>query len=228
MSKSYTNIAEYETAKKSNGFWAKIKKLPILIKLILIIALIVLIVVIGAILIQNIITRVGGGMSPQGIREISQLATLEYRYKDVIIIDEEQVFKLFGLWDIDPGGSTLIMQYDGVIKLGIDFGKIKINERNVNDDGKTILEILLPPVEVISSETPFNTFETLVDRGIFTKQTVSHESFYKVAGERQERYKTEVLNGDIGITALDNAKKQIQAFLEDISSTQQNYEIIWY
>jgi len=167
-------------------------------------------------------------MSPQGIREISQLVTLEYRYKDVIVIDEEQVFKLFGVWDIDPGESILIMQYDGIIKLGIDFGKIKINERNVNEEGKTILEIQLPPVEIISSETPPNTFETIINRGIFTKQTIEYETFFKVATEQQERYRSDVLGGEPGTMALENAKRQIQAFIEDISDAQEDYEIIWY
>lgn len=175
----------------------------------------------------KLIARTSGGMTPQSIREISQLATLEFRYRDVISIIEEEEFKLFGLWDIDPGEHILIIQYDGIIKLGIDCGKIKFNEYPASKGGKKRVEIKLPGVELISSETPLNSFEVVVNKGVYTKTTVDMGVFLKEAAKRQGQYNSDTLNGELGKAARENAKKQLQAILESIADVRDNYEIVW-
>ena len=155
------------------------------------------------------------------------MATIEFRYRDVITIIEEEEFMLFGLWDIDPGEHILIVQYDGIIKLGIDCSKILFNEYAEKIDGKTKIEIKLPDAILISSETPQNAFEILVDRGVYTKSTVDLGVFFKEASKRQEQFNSDELNGEMAETARDNAKKQLQAMLESFSEIRDNYDIIW-
>ena len=176
---------------------------------------------------SKLTTGVSGGMTPQSIREISQLATVEFRYRDVISIIEEEEFKLFGLWDIDPGEHILIVQYDGIIKLGIDCSKILFNEYAVGEDGKKRIEIKLPNAVLISSETPMNSFNVVVNKGVFTNKTVDLGVFYTEAGKRQEQHDREALNGEIAKTARDNAKKQLQAILASFSEIKENYNIVW-
>lgn len=175
----------------------------------------------------KLVSRTSGGITPQSIREISQLATLEYRYRDVISIIEEEDFKLFGLWDIDPGEHILIVQYDGIIKLGIDCGKMKFNEYPAGEDGKKRVEIKLPDTELISAETPLNSFEVIVNKGVYTKTTVDIGVFYKEAAKRQEQHNADALGGEMGHAARENAKKQLQAMYQSIDDVRDNYEIVW-
>ena len=175
----------------------------------------------------RIISIEGGGMTPQGIRAIAQLSTLEYRYKEVIVLDEQEEFLLFGLWDIDPGESILVVQYDGIIKLGVDCEKIEFTETGSDEDGRTRIEIKMPAAEIISSETPLNSFEVIVNKGVFTKRTVDLANFYNVAGKRQVQRNMEVLQGEFGQTAQDNARRQLQAMFDSFTEIQENYDIVW-
>ena len=167
-------------------------------------------------------------MTPQGIRNIAQLATIEYRYKDVIAISEEKEFLLFGLWDIDPGEHILIVQYDGIIKLGIDCEKIQFTEyEHKSEDGRTRIDIQMPAVELISSEIPMDSFEVIVNRGIFTTTRVDVTVCFEEAAKRQEKYNAEALSGELAQAARDNAKKQLQALFDSFSEIKENYEIVW-
>jgi hypothetical protein len=163
-------------------------------------------------------------VDPIAIREISKLATLEFQYSDIIDIVEEEEFKLFGLWDIDRGEHILIAKYQGIIKLGIDFEDIEINEHPETEDGKVKLDITMPEVEVISSETPFETFEIITNRGIYTKEKVGTEVFIEKIKTQQEIIKADALKGDVAKLALENAKKQVEAFIHSLSD---KYEIVW-
>jgi len=164
----------------------------------------------------------------QSLKDISQLATLEFRYQDVISIIEEEDFKMFGIWDIDPGEHILIVQFDGIIKLGIDCEKLLFNEKTADDDGIIRVEIKLPPVELISSETPLSSFQVVVNKGVFTKTTVDIGVFFDEAAKLQDAHNTEALQGEMGKTARENAKRQLQAILESIQEIRDNYEIVWY
>ncbi|MDR2043663.1 MAG: DUF4230 domain-containing protein [Clostridium sp.] len=175
----------------------------------------------------KLVTRSGSGMTLQSIRDIAQLATLEFRYRDVIAIIEKEEFKLFGLWDIDPGEHILIVQYDGVIKLGIDCKKILFNEYRAVKGEKKKIEIKLPEVELLSSETPMNSFEILMNKGVYTDDTVDMGVFFKEAAKRQEQHVSDVLNGELGRTARENAKRQLQAILESFSEIRDDYELVW-
>ncbi|MDR1764526.1 MAG: DUF4230 domain-containing protein [Lachnospiraceae bacterium] len=170
---------------------------------------------------------VGGGMTFQTIREVSQLATLEYRYRDVIIIAEEEEYKLFGIWDIDPGEHLLIVAYDGIIKLGVDCGQILFNEYAPDGNGKRKLEILLPPTIILSSETPMDSFVVMENRGVYTRATVDYRVFFEEAAKRQKGYGEDVLSGEPGQTARENAKLQLKAMLESLDAVRENYEIVF-
>ena len=102
----------------------KAKRIAILV----LVAIIVIMVAVLYIKMGNsfgTVTKVGGGITFEEILDIGQLSTLEYRYRDIIDITEEKQFKLFGL-NSDPREHLLIVQYEGIMKLGIDCEKIQI------------------------------------------------------------------------------------------------------
>lgn len=197
--------------------------------LIALLALALIVVAVFALFTQRqLSTRVSGGMTPQSIREIGQLATLEFRYTDVISIIEEAEFKLFGLWDIDPSEHILIVQYNGIIKLGIDCEKLQINELSAVEGGKRRIEIKLPETIMIASETPMNSFEIIVNKGVYTKTTVDMGVFFKEAAKRQKQFNADALNGELAKAARENAKNQLQALFDSVDEIRNTYEIVWY
>ncbi|MDR1800596.1 MAG: DUF4230 domain-containing protein [Lachnospiraceae bacterium] len=213
---------------KTKGVKSAIGKFQITLVLVLLI-LVVAIVFAGIFFTHSkTTTEIGGGMTPQSIKEISQLATLEYRYKDLISITQEEEFKLFGLWDIDPGKYILVIQYDGIIKLGIDCGDIEFTEYPPEiEGGKTKVEIKLPQAIIISSETPMDSFEVLVDTGVFTKKSVDYSVYFEEAARRQEQYNTDILKDEMATTARENAKTQLKTILGSVSEINENYELVW-
>jgi len=174
---------------------------------------------------KNNITK-AGGMTPQMIREVGQLVSLEFGYKDVIVIDEPEEFLLFGLWDVDPGEHILIVQYNGIIKLGIDCENLLINVRNPVIEGeKKIIEITLPEIIVIAHET--SDFETVFDKGIFTKKSVSYSTYFDVFNERRQQYTDESLIA-LNAQALRSAKAQLEKIVLFSPEIRDNYVIEWY
>jgi len=199
------------------------------ITLLVVAAIIVAGIIYGALFLftrsKNNITK-AGGMTPQLIREVGQLVSLEFSYKDVIVIDEPEEFLLFGIWDIDPGEHILIVQYNGTIKLGIDCENLLINVRNPVIEGeKKIIEITLPEVIVIASET--SDFETVFDKGIFTKKSVSYSTYFNVFNERRQQYTDESLIA-LNAQALKSAKAQLEKIVLFSPEIRDNYVIEWY
>lgn len=167
----------------------------------------------------------GGGMTPQSIKEIAEFASFEFRYCDVIELVEAHEFKLFGLWDINPGESILIVKYDGIIKLGIDSSEIQITELQPTEEGKTKVEVWLPEIKILSSERPQDSFEIVVNRGIYTKEKIGLEAFFEAAAQRQKEYDAMALQA-YGDSARENAKKQFESLLRQFK-VDEKYEIVW-
>jgi hypothetical protein len=162
-----------------------------------------------------------------------KLNTIAYYYTDLIYLEEEEVWKLFGLIDLDPGVRYLSVQYNGIIRLGIELGvdaqNLVIEEKTgVNlESGKKILEITLPNVTEISHEQFRNEEITLIQDGKFTKKEVSREMLDE-AYEEQKKKNSENAR-DLGLyeQAKESAIEQITSFLYLIPSFQENYIIEW-
>ena len=51
--------------------------------------------------------------------------------------------------------------------------------------------------------------------------------FFNEAAKRQKQFNDDALKGEMGKTARDNAKKQLQTILESTAEVRDNYEIVW-
>jgi hypothetical protein len=165
-------------------------------------------------------------MTPQGIKEIAELSTLQYDYKEAVVIEEKEEFKIFG-FDIDPGEHILVATYYGTVKLGIDCEDIKINEYAKVEGQKTKVEIKLPEIEILSHETPFDKINIIVDRGIYTGETVQKEKLFALASENQDKLEKDILNSEIADTARENAKDYLMSLFNSFSEIKENYEIVF-
>jgi len=160
-----------------------------------------------------------------------KLNTITYCYTDCIFIEEEEVWKLFGLIDIDPGIRYLGVQYDGIIRLGINLGLdakgVKIDDKSFNEEGKTILKIKLPEVIEMSHEQFRNEEVTLFQFGRFTKKEVSRVLLNEAYGERKEFYSKKARELGLYEDAKESAQSQLENFLYLIPAIKNNCIIVW-
>lgn len=108
------------------------------------------------------------------ISEISELATLEYKYRNAAK-SEEDPYKLFGAIDVPFTNKKMIVSYEGVIKLGTDLtqSKISLNE----EDGITTIEIVLKPCEILNNEINEDSWEFWdMTSSIFNRLTPEDDS----------------------------------------------------
>jgi hypothetical protein len=170
-------------------------------------------------------------VSVQQIIEIFEISSLKWNYSDVIVIDEEQEWKLFGLIDIDPGETILVIQYDGRMKLGIDGGingKELVDTLKVvtNADGEKEIQLTLPPVQILSHEK-VGPAETIFKYGKFTTREISAEQYDKMFELHKEEMVELAHENDLFEQAAESAKKQIENLLMSIPEIKNNYVIEW-
>jgi uncharacterized protein YajQ (UPF0234 family) len=165
-------------------------------------------------------------MTPQGIKKIAELSTLQYDYKEAIVIKEQEEFLILGI-DFDPREHILVATYRGTIKLGIDCKDIKINEHIKTEGQKIKVEIKLPEIEILSHETPFDSINVIMDQGIYTQETVQKEKLFVMASENQAELEKSILDSEIADTARENAKDYLTSLFNSFSEIEENYEIVF-
>ena len=112
------------------------------------------------------------------IRSTAKLATTETIIDKVVVGDKER--RVFGLLKIS--NAEFVAYSRAIVKTGIDLTKIKRND--VVIDGK-IIELHLPPVEVLDFAYPFEHFRMdsiLSDNDIINKiDVIDQENFFRKA-----------------------------------------------
>lgn len=77
--------------------------------------------------------------------ELSDLTTLKYEYKNVIISKTERNLSLGGLTDISFAEAIRLISYTGYIKAGIDLSKVEVSP----EDGQLLIKI--PRSEILDN-----------------------------------------------------------------------------
>ena len=112
------------------------------------------------------------------IRSTAKLATTETIIDKVVVGDKER--RVFGL--VKVSNAEFVAYSRAIVKTGIDLTKIKRNDIVI--DGK-IIELHLPPVEVLDFAYPFEQFRMdsiLSDNDIINKiDVIDQENFFRKA-----------------------------------------------
>lgn len=140
------------------------------------------------------------------LSEISQLATLEYRYKADAKYDGG-ARQAFG-WDIPLTSKSMLVYYEGVVKVGPDLANIDVDLNLATDK----LTITLSHSKILSHEIDQDTWEVLdVDNGLFNRVTPEDNSeFVKAQKEKMEQ---EIAESDLLAQADEKAVKQMEQFV---------------
>lgn len=100
------------------------------------------------------------------IRDIKELATVEYLYTDAS--EYRDPVEFFGREvPFDFTTKSFIAKWDGTIKAGIDVNRVTVEE----DKEKKVITVSIPPAKVISHET--ENYETIYEKdGLFNEVKV--------------------------------------------------------
>jgi hypothetical protein len=168
-----------------------------------------------------------GGVVESSVRKIGELASLEYGYRNVIPIDDPDEWKLFGLFDIDPGEVFAAIQYDGRIKLGIKLDKIKIEESQNGENEKKSLIIQLPEIVILSHEEIDGSEIEIANFKKFTKRDIDHMRWVEEKSKRRSEIEEDLKKTDIFDQARVSAKERIENLIFAIPDVKSNYVIEW-
>lgn len=97
-------------------------------------------------------TTISTDVIQDGLRDMGELATEEYYFKEVVSYSSIKQF--LGL-NLGLTESSYLAGYEGVIKAGIDFTEIKVGK----DDDNKIITVTLPRTRILSSEIDPDSFE---------------------------------------------------------------------
>ena len=155
------------------------------------------------------------------VKEIGELATVEYRYTNVGTLDASK--KIFNSDHGIPGTrKSLVVTMDGVIKIGIDMNGIKIAS---NDNAKTIT-VTLPKPKLLSNELIEDSMLVYDEKsGVFSRITMEDSSSIRsqIKSKSEENAKT---NG-VYEQATQNAQFIIGSMLNAIPHLKETYTVIF-
>ncbi len=97
-------------------------------------------------------TSISAEVIQDGLKDIGELITEEYYFKEVVSYSSIKQF--LGL-DLGITESSYLAGYEGVIKAGIDFTKITVSK----DEDHKVINVALPKAEILSSEIDPDSFE---------------------------------------------------------------------
>lgn len=151
------------------------------------------------------------------IRDIGEIATIEYLYTDAGKFENPK--QLLGL-NLPFTTKSFIAKWDGIIKAGVQIDKIIVE---INDVNKEII-VHMPKSVILSHEIEEESIETLDEKaGLFNPVKVSDvREFDKVSKEAMEERAIE--NGILD-KASKNAKEIIEKLINNDVVQEQGYTI---
>lgn len=166
---------------------------------------------IGGILFHNGITAnavpaMSSKVIANEITNISEYASLEYRYTNVGKFQDRVDF--YG-WQVPLTSKSFIITYDGVIKLGVKGEDIVVEQKGNK------LHIKLPPAEILSHEIYEDTLEVLDQtKNIFNP--IQIEDYTNFSKDQKSEMEQKAADKGLLTEASERAKSQISGFLKSM------------
>lgn len=153
------------------------------------------------------------------IKELKELSTIQYKYKEVV--SREDWNTLFN-FKLPFTKSSFIVSYTGILKIGIDLAETKIN---VDEGGKTI-KITLPESKILSNELDFKSLKVYDEKNsIFNPIKVEDYTEFTQGGK--ENAEKDARESGVFEQSKEVAKKIITEMLNTTKEIKENYKIIF-
>ncbi len=142
------------------------------------------------------------------LSQVSELATVSYSYTDVAKHSKSE--NIWGM-KIPFSTSTLIMQYSGVIKAGINLANAKF------DVSDTIVTFYLPKTQILSHEIDPNSLRILnQSNGLFSSIKLS--DFNKFCIEHKDTMEVRALESGLLGEAQDKASESLSLIIDPLTA----------
>ena len=172
----------------------------------------------------GMLTETGKTIIPRAIIETFEISALDYAYS-AIIFETTTVERKFLFFDLKPASQMYAVQYEGLVKIGIDGKEIEVDEQY--SDEQQILKVTIPKAKILSHDAPLNdTCEVIFDIGEKMKNA-SIEQYINVFNEKKKETENDIKESDLLKKAQESAKKQLEAFLNAIPDIRENYKLIF-
>ncbi|MBR4879771.1 MAG: DUF4230 domain-containing protein [Clostridia bacterium] len=155
------------------------------------------------------------------IRSICQLATLECHYNNVATGIKEKHAGLAGLFEKE---RDYWVEYNGIVKLGIDMDKV-----DISISGNTVT-VVIPSAQVMGSDIDTSSFRVVSSEdGFLNKNEITVEDQQKTVAEgQQEMIKTANENDSLLAVAQNRAKTLIKNYIDTMGEIAgKEYTIKW-
>ncbi|MBR5266016.1 MAG: DUF4230 domain-containing protein [Clostridia bacterium] len=155
------------------------------------------------------------------IRSICQLATLECHYNNVATGIKEKHAGLAGLFEKE---RDYWVEYNGIVKLGIDMDKV-----DISISGNTVT-VAIPSAQVMGSDIDTSSFRVVSSEdGFLNKNEITVEDQQKTVAEgQQEMIKTANENDSLLAVAQNRAKTLIKNYIDTMGEIAgKEYTIKW-
>lgn len=153
------------------------------------------------------------------IQSIGELATVEYIYTDVGVVESSKTLKIFKK-DVPMSTKRVIAQMDGVIKVGIDVDMVEI----ACDEAQKLITVTLPNARLLSNELDEQSLTVYdEDSGLFNKVTMEDSSLVRTV-IKEEAEKGAEKNG-LYEQAKENAKLIITNLFYNIPGLMDTYTV---
>ena len=154
------------------------------------------------------------------IREIGELATMEYRFTNVGTLDAVDKFRHVG-WTVPFSRKTAVVTMDGVIKVGIDVSAVSIT---VDEDSKTIF-VQIPEARTLSTELFEDSLVAYIEEeSLFSNITLEDSS--SLRDEIKTNAEQNALESGLLTQAHDQAGVIIRCLIEAVPSVKEAYTIV--
>lgn len=154
------------------------------------------------------------------ILKIGELATEAYSHTTVGSLDAVEYFKHLG-WKVPGSQKTVLVEMDGMIKVGIDVTKINIT----TDETTKTITINIPEAMIISNELFEDTMVVHIEEeGIFNDITLADSSNLRT--QIKEKAEQKVLSSDLFEQAQEEAGQYVCGLIDAVPGIADAYTIV--
>lgn len=144
-----------------------------------------------------------------GLQDMGKLTTAEYWFTGIASTTVEPK-SLLGI-ELSFTGSSYHASYDGCVTAGIDFGKIAVYRQ----EGTHLIEVTLPPAEILSAHIDLATFHLLLEESsIFSH--VTPEEFNTSQVELETRARQQAVERGLLERADETARQLVEQFIHGL------------
>ena len=160
------------------------------------------------------------GVVMDEIKNISELASVEYRYTNVGTLDSARVFTFMKEWKVPFSKKAAIVTMDGVIKAGIDLSQVKIES---NENKKTIT-VTMPESRILSNELDEQSFKVYQeDESVWNQITLTDSK--ELRDQIKKQAEQNAVENKILEQASDKAEQLVRSIIEATPGIKETYQI---